>query len=89
MSQFTPLEIANWMAIYLATSLCCAIAMVLSVSVALHGLWNDRIWQDARNVKGAALLLPRIWWRWQKLYLLSTPVTLGIIGYFAASLSWR
>jgi hypothetical protein len=40
-------------------------------------------------VKGAALLLPRIWWRWQKLYLLSTPVTLGIIGYFAASLSWR
>ncbi len=63
--------------------------MVLSVSVALHGIWNDGIWQDARSVKGAALLLPRIWWRWQKLYLLSTPVTLGIIGYFAASLSWR
>ena len=52
MSQFTPLEIANWMAIYLATSLCCAIAMVLSVSVALHGIWNDRIWRDARSVLG-------------------------------------
>ena len=63
--------------------------MVLSVSVALHELWKDRVWQDARSLKGAALLLPRIWWRWQKLYLLSTPVTLGLIGYFAACLSWR
>ncbi len=88
MNQLSPLEISNWIAIYLAAGLCCAIAMALSVSFALHGLWRDRAWADAGTVKGAVLFLPKLWWRWQKLYLLSTPVTLGIVCYFAASMSW-
>ena len=88
MNQFSPIEIANWVAIYLAAGLCCAIAMVLSVSATLHGLWHDRAWKDVQTLRGALLFLPKAWWRWQKLYLLSTPVTLGIVGSFAASLSW-
>jgi uncharacterized membrane protein (DUF2068 family) len=88
MSQFSPLEIANWTAIYLATALCCGIAMSLSVSVTAHGLWKDRVWGELRSVRGAALFLPKVWWRWQKLYILSTPVTLGIICWFAATLRW-
>ena len=88
MSQFSPVEIANWIAIYLAAALCCGIAMVLSVSITLHGLWQDKAWQEVRTVRGAALFLPRAWWRWQKLYLLSTPVTLAIVSYFAATMSW-
>lgn len=88
MSQFSPVEIANWIAIYLAAALCCGIAMVLSVSMTLHGLWQDKAWQEVRTVRGAALFLPRAWWRWQKLYLLSTPVTLAIVSYFAATMSW-
>nr|WP_277925985.1 hypothetical protein [Sphingomonas sp. JXJ CY 53] len=87
-SQFTPIEIANWIAIYLAAGLCCGIAMCLSVSVTIHGLWRDRVWNDVRTVRGAALFLPKVWWRWQKLYLLSTPVTLFIVGWFAATLRW-
>lgn len=87
MSQFSPVEIANWIAIYLAATLCCGIAMVLSVSMTLHGLWQDKAWQEVRTVRGAALFLPRAWWRWQKLYLLSTPVTLAIVSYFAATIS--
>jgi hypothetical protein len=88
MSQFSPVEIANWVAIYLAAGICCGIAMLLSVSVTAHGLWKDEVWQDLRTIRGAALLLPKAWWRWQKLYLLSTPVTLGIVGSFAATMSW-
>lgn len=85
MNQFSQIEIANWITIYLAAAICCAIAMVLSVSVTLHGLWQDKAWQ---NVRGAVLFLPKAWWRWQKLYLLSTPVTLGIVSYFAATMTW-
>lgn len=88
MAHLSPVEIANWIAIYLAAAMCCAIAMVLSVSVAAHGLWRERAWEEARTVRGAALFLPKAWWRWQKLYFLSTPVTLGIVGWFAATLSW-
>jgi hypothetical protein len=88
MSQFSPVEIANWIAIYLAAAICCGIAMALSVSVTFHRLWQDKAWQDVRTVRGAVLFLPRAWWRWQKLYLLSTPVTLGIVSYFAATMSW-
>jgi hypothetical protein len=87
MNQFSQIEIANWIAIYLAAGMCCAIAMVLSVSVTLHGLWQDRAWQDVRNIRGAFLSLPKAWWKWQKLYLLSTPVTLIIVIYFAATMT--
>lgn len=88
MNQFSQIEIANWIAIYLAAAMCCAIAMVLSVGVTLHGLWQDRALQDVRTVRGAVLFLPKAWWRWQKLYLLSSPVTLFIVGYFAATMTW-
>jgi hypothetical protein len=87
-TQLSPIEISNWIAIYLAAGLCCTIAMMLSVSVTLHGLWKDRAWAEVATLKGAVLFLPKAWWRWQKLYLLSTPVTLGIVGYFAASMAW-
>lgn len=88
MSQFSPVEIANWVAIYLAAAICCGMAVILSVSVTGHGIWRDRAWQELRTVRGAVLFLPKVWWRWQKLYLLSTPVTLGIVSYFAATMFW-
>lgn len=88
MAQFSPVEIANWVAIYLAAAICCGLAMVLSVSVTAHAVWQDRAWQELRTVRGAVLFLPKVWWRWQKLYFLSTPVTLGIVSYFAATMAW-
>lgn len=92
MNQFSEGEIANWIAIYLAAAMCCAIAMAMSVSVSVsvtvHGLYRDKAWEDVRSVRGAVLFLPKVWWRWQKLYLLSTPVTLGIVSYFAATMTW-
>ena len=41
-----------------------------------------------RTRRDFALALPKLWWRWQKLYLTSTPVVLAIIGFFALSLRW-
>ncbi len=89
MAQFTQIEIANWIAIYVAAGICCAIAMALSVTVLGTRLYRERAWTDLQTVKGAALFLPKVWWRWQKLYLTSTPVTLGVVTAFGASLSWN
>lgn len=89
MNRLTPLEIANWMSLYAATGICCAIAAALSIAVALHQLHHERPWRRASSWRSTALLVPQTWWRWQKLYLLSTPVTLGIVGFFAMTLSWH
>ena len=88
MNQFSQIEIANWVAIYLAAGLCCIIAIVFSVCVTVHSLWKAKAWNDVRTLRGALLFLPKAWWRWQKLYLLSTPVTLGIVCSFASTMSW-
>lgn len=88
MTHLTQAEIANWIAIYVAVGLCCAIAVALSVAVLAAQLIRERAWTEVRDVRSAVVFLPRTWWRWQKLYLLSTPVTLAIAGWFAATLTW-
>jgi hypothetical protein len=88
MAHLTQVELINWVALYTATGLCCAIAMVLSVSVAGVRLYREQSWQEVRTLRGAVLFLPQTWWRWQKLYLLSTPVTLAIVVSFGMSLTW-
>lgn len=88
MAQLTQLEISNWISIYVAAGICCAIAITLSVATLSYQLYSERAWSQLQSVRGALLFLPKAWWRWQKLYLLSTPVTLAVTGSFAASLSW-
>ena len=88
MAHLTQVELINWIALYTATGLCCAIAMVLSVSVAGVRLYREQSWQEVRTLRGAVLFLPKTWWRWQKLYLLSTPVTLAVVVSFGMSLTW-
>jgi hypothetical protein len=88
MAQLSALEIQNWMALYAAASLCCAFAVVLSVGAVAIDLFREQAWTNMKTVKGAVLFMPKAWCRWQKLYLLSTPVTLAIVVSFAATLSW-
>ena len=90
MNQFTAIELHNWLAIYAATAACCAIAMALSVSTVGYELYRERIWQtlDIHSPRSVILFAPKIWLRWQKRYLLSTPVTLAIVTWFGATLSW-
>jgi hypothetical protein len=88
MAHLSHLEITNWIALYVATGLCCAIAMALSVTTAGYQLIQERAWSEIRSARDAALFVPKTWWRWQKLYLTSTPVTLAIIIAFGTTLRW-
>ena len=82
------LELSNWIAIYGATGICCAFAMLLSVTTIARELWHERVWTSVKDVRSALALVPRVWWRWQKRYLFSTPVTLAIVSAFALTLPW-
>jgi hypothetical protein len=84
----TPHDFQLWMSLYAATGVCCTIAMVLSVLRIGVQLARERFWLHTVGWKAWALLAPGIWWRWQKTYLLSTPVTLAIVAAFAFSLPW-
>lgn len=88
MATLSPVEISNWLAIYAATGLCCLLAVILSVTISLAELYRERAWAGLNSVGDVLRFLPRTWWRWQKRYLLSTPVTLIIVGSFAVTLSW-
>lgn len=89
MGQLTPVEAANWMALYLATGICCAMAFALSSGMVLCAVYRERSWAAVTSLKAAILFVPRTWWRWQKLYLTSMPVTLAIVILFAGSMNWR
>ena len=88
MGQLSAIELANWLALYLATGICCAIAFTLSSGAVLYALCRERGWVAVTSVRGALLFVPKTWWRWQKLYLTSMPVTLVIVVLFAASMQW-
>jgi len=81
-------EFHNWVAIYLATAICCGFAITLTTGTVAYEMVRNRVWQQEWTICSAVLLLPRIGWRWQRRYFLSTPVTLAIVGYFATSLTW-
>jgi hypothetical protein len=81
-------ELGNWIAIYAATGACCSFACTLSVATVGGEVIRERSWREIPDIKSAALFGPKLWWRWQKRYLLSTPVTLAIVGWFAATLDW-
>lgn len=88
MQQLTQIELANWLSLYVATGLCCAIAFVLAWATAAYDIYQERPWSTIRSFRSVVLFVPRTWWRWQKLYLTSMPATLAIVGLFAASLRW-
>lgn len=79
-------DLQLWIEIYAAMGLMCGIAAVLS---ALRVLWL--YWADpALRPKGWGWLVaaPLLWWRWQKIYLTTAPVTLTIIVLFGSTLPW-
>jgi hypothetical protein len=73
---------------YAATGLCCGIDVILSIPISLSVLYRERAWVGLSSAGDALRFVPKTWWRWQKRYLLSTPVTLVIVVSFAATLSW-
>lgn len=82
------IEIGNWVSIYLATAICCAFAITLTTLSLATEMFRERFWRQPWTRVRILLFVPATWWRWQRRYFLSTPVTLGIVGGFAATLSW-
>src|SRR3546814_17365551 len=74
MGQLTTVEAANWMALYLATGICCAMAFALSLGMMLCAVYRERSWPAVTSWQAALLFVPRTWWRWQKLSLTSLHV---------------
>src|SRR3546814_6505378 len=62
-------------------------AFALSIGMMLCAVYRERSWTAVTSWRAALLFVPRTWWRWQKLYLTSMPVTLAIVILFAASMN--
>ncbi|RVT39616.1 hypothetical protein [Sphingobium algorifonticola] len=88
MQQLTHAEFSNWVALYVATGLCCAIAFALAAAKTAIDIYQESSWASVQSFGSLVLFVPKTWWRWQKNYLASTPVTLGVVSLFAASMSW-
>ena len=84
----TETEALNWQALYIATGAACLLAACLTTLALACQVMRERPWRRSCRWRNAVLLLPRLWWRWQKLYWLATPVILSIVIGFAASLDW-
>jgi hypothetical protein len=84
----SPQDIANWTSLYLATFIMCAITMTLTGIMWLHFVVKTAPWRGLTTWRAKILFLPKLWWKWQKLYLTGTPVILAVDAYFAASMQW-
>jgi hypothetical protein len=84
----TALEIANWTSLYLATFILCGLTMILSLILWGHFVVTTAPWRGLATWHGRLLFIPKLWWKWQKLYLSGTPVILLVVAYFAANLNW-
>lgn len=80
-------DLQLWIEIYAAMGLICGLAAILS---AIRVAWLYRTDTSLRpsSVRDWVLAAPLAWWRWQKTYLTTAPVTLGIILLFGWTLPW-
>ncbi|PKP89720.1 MAG: hypothetical protein CVT77_17140 [Alphaproteobacteria bacterium HGW-Alphaproteobacteria-16] len=78
----------NWAALYAATTVCCVIAALAAAIAVGVELYRERAWNEFSTARGAIGFLPRTWWRWQRRYLLATPMILMIVIAFGATLDW-
>ena len=71
-AHLSAVELHNWIALYAAAGVCCALAMIMSLGLILVQLYREQAWATLTTGRGLLLFIPSTWWRWQKLYLLST-----------------
>lgn len=81
-------DVWNWIAIYLLTFNLCVVAAVLAASTVGYELYREKFWTKFALKRDYAFFLPRVWWRWQKRYLLGTPAILAVVLFFALNLEW-
>lgn len=78
-----------WTSLYIAVGSMGLICAGLAVVVTVHD-WKSRTWRPKLTTKlDAALLLPKVWLRWQLNYLKGAPVILVVALYFASDVGLR
>lgn len=81
-------DVNNWIAVYLLTFILCVVCASLAAITVTIELLREQFWRTLNTVPAFLLIVPRIWWRWQKRYLLGTPVILAVVLSFGLSLEW-
>ena len=77
-----------WTSLYIAVGIMALICAALSTIVTLND-WRIGRWAPARtSTLDKALLLPKLWLRWQANYLTGTPVILAISLYYASCIGF-
>lgn len=72
-----------WTSLYIAVGALAAICAILA-SIATANDWRSGRWQpNFGTALDAALLLPKLWLRWQVNYLKGAPVIIAIALYYA------
>ena len=61
MQQLSPIEMANWLSLYVATAMCCAIAIVLSAGFLASQLYREQPWRQVNGFRAAVLFVPQTW----------------------------
>ena len=77
-----------WTSMYIAVGAMAVICAMLAVLVTAND-WIGKRWRPRLGSRwDAALLLPRIWIRWQLNYLKGAPVIIAIALYFASDVGF-
>jgi hypothetical protein len=71
-----------WIDLYTATGVCCALCAFLALIVFITDLYTRAWVLPVSTVRERLLAIPRIWLRFQVLYLSGTPVILLIISLY-------
>lgn len=81
-------DVTNWVGVYLLTFILCMVCASLAAITVTIELLRERFWRSLNSTPAYLLIVPKIWWRWQKRYLLGTPVILAVVLAFGLSLRW-
>ncbi|RKF17693.1 hypothetical protein D6851_15645 [Altericroceibacterium spongiae] len=80
--------IMAWTALYIAVGLLALLCSVLALTITIYDLHVGNFAPDISSWTGLALLIPRLWLRWQINYFKGAPVIIAIAVYFAADIGF-
>jgi hypothetical protein len=78
-----------WLSLYLAVGILAAMTAVLAVAKTVFDVRSNQVGFEVASWRGRALLLPRLWLRWQLNYLQGTPTILAIAMFYAHHLGFE
>jgi hypothetical protein len=77
-----------WLSLYLAVGVLGAMTALMAVAKTVYDVRTRAVQVELTTWRGRALLLPKLWLRWQLNYLQGTPVILAIAIFYAHHLGF-